>query len=331
MSDDLETFVSAFSQVPLISDINPKKKTFKVVVADKNTVATSPKTGRQATYHPKSHVKALDAWKGRPLIVNHGKKGWSVYGKVIDADIGEQGLIHTIEVEDERMLEILEKKLYEGFSIGTGLPKENIESAIIGDEMLSYIPVELSVIMYPEEPACPRGVCDIISMTSCKHQPDVELKTEEVKNMANETPNATPATPCGCKEKQADMISSAQHLVAMSAKDEQIKELAARLSALEADVKSKDELFNSAKVKLADYELKEKLALAAPLPQDKGINYGAMTMEEIQTLLVVHNSAKAAVVPAKTEDAGALEVATKNEDKTIRKPWLNNAGWKPGL
>lgn len=331
-----ESFESAFHQGMKVYEVNPVKRTFKVIVADRNTVATSPKTGRQAKYHPKSHAKALEAWKGRPLIANHGRLGYRVMGEVIRADIGEQGLIHEIRVDDDRMLELISKKAYEGFSIGTGLPEATLDESLIDDEIHSYVPVELSVIMYPEAPACPKGVCDIISMTSCKHTANtVEIETmiEHTHNISPPVEAVTPAVtvpaeakPCPCKDKQADMISSAQHLVMVSAKDEKIKELMTQIATLTADVKSKSDLLVSAEAKIADFEKKEKVALASPLPKIEGLDYTSMSFEEINRLLVVHNSAKAEVVEA----AGAVETPVVTEDKKASKPWLSNKKHKAG-
>lgn len=318
-------YQSGFSQGIRAYEINPVKRTFKVLVADRATVATSPKTGQQVTYHPKSHAKALLEWKGRPLIANHGRLGFKILGEVLSADIVEEGLVHEIRVDDDRMLELISKKAYEGFSIGTGVPEadENIQDG----EIQSYVPVELSVIMYPEAPACPKGVCDIISMmTSCKHTHALE-SVKEVKTMAEHTheisaPAATAApAPCGCKDKVADMISSAQHLVVVSAKDEKIKELMTQIQTLTADVKSKSDLLVSAQTQIGEFEKKEKLILAASLPQNKGLDYAQMSLDEINRLLVIHNSAKVEV----TQTAGASEVATpsaEEQKKATTKPWL---------
>lgn len=302
---------SNFTQGNRLFDFNPVKRTFKILVADGETIGTNPLTGNQLKYNPKSHAKALSEWPGKPVIINHGKLGIIQVGEIIDADIVEKGLVHQIRVDDDRMLELLNKNAYEGFSIGSAFDP-NDPTTHTDTEVLSYHPVELSVIMYPLKPACPKGVCDIISMmVSCTHSQTVETTNpqEDEQMSKNELESCEK-----CKSKE--YITSAEHKVAMAAKDEELSKARKELATL-------SEKFTAYETEVNSYRSEKKATLISSLPKVEGLEYEKMTIPELTNLVSFYTASK-------SESAGAVETGTgKEAEKSNEKPWLPK-NMKPG-
>jgi hypothetical protein len=303
---------AGYTQGIRAGEYNPVKRTFKILAADRNTIGgrTLPDgTLQRLGYNPKSHAKALAMWAGRPVIINHGRPEVRVVGEVTDADISEHGLILSFRVDDERTLELLNKDSYEGFSIGA------IPTEVAADQVESYHPHELSVIMYPIRPACPKGVCDIISMTlsSCTHEGEGNHTNGDV--MADETVNNNVVVShnpdCKCKGEGA--ITSAKHEIAMRAKDE-------RIAALESENKDLKSQVEGVSAELNKFVEEKRTALVSSLPKTN-VDYSKMDLAAIETLVSFYQGVK-------TETAGAVETKPAEaapaaaEENPEEKPWL---------
>lgn len=323
---DVETIglEAKFTQGVTVELLSTMKRTFRLQAADGETVASyyAP-NGEilQFKYNSKSHARALKDWPGAPVIINHGKPEVKVVGQVVGADISENGLILDIRVDDDRVLEIISKNVYEGFSIGTSAnANDPLSVDKSNNTILRYSPRELSVIMYPLAPACPKGVCDIVSMkTSCTHSLEIEselsVKNDEVKRMAeevkSETVNAEASAPkknCGCGGHD-DFVSMAEYKVALATKDEKIAAIDAELVKLKASLDEKEKL-------ILGFENEKRVALASSLPKIEGLDYSKMSITELTNLVVLHSNVK-------TESAGAVE--SKVEDAKVEpkaSPWI---------
>lgn len=329
--------MSNFTQGTRAFMFEENTRVFTIVAADSSTVATvrlPDGSTTTRTYHAKSHARGLDGWAGRPVIINHGATGnFTVVGEVLNADIAPEGLVLSFRIDDDRMLELIKKNAYEGFSIGTQFnPDDPLSSN--ETQILSYVPYELSVIMYPERPACPKGVCDIISMmTSCNHQEDVTQNKEEVKTMENEkveTPAAAESakteTNCGCKgeeKKVVDAISKVEHNVIVAAKDQRLEELEMKIKELEAEVEKQATIAKS----FMDKEKSEKVAALSSLVEglDLGVDLNELSVEELDRLTAIHKKYVAMSASAEETPTPTAE----EQKKSVSKPWIDES-YTPG-